>query len=345
MMKNIPFLLLLIGLIGCQSTKKNLSSEPNFKLEIIYTAEELNVRAMEIDGNQLFIATSKGEILKSSLTNDFQLISQKLVDAPKEFPLNFRALAVVNHQPLALTIGSPALLFHDGKIVYEEVHEKAFYDAMTFWNEKEGIAMGDPTDDCLSILITRDGGQNWRKISCEQLPKVIAGEAAFAASDTNITTKGNHAWIASGGMQSRVFHTKDKGKTWTVLEAPIIQGTPTTGIYSIDFYDEKNGFAIGGDYTQPKKDSANKIITTDGGQTWQLIGSDQPPGYRSCVQYFPNSKAKKLLAVGFEGIDFSMDGGKTWKHLSDEGFYTLRFFNESIAYLAGNGKIAKLTFY
>jgi hypothetical protein len=29
------------------------------------------------------------------------------------------------------------------KLVYQENHEKVFFDSMQFWNNKEGIAMGD----------------------------------------------------------------------------------------------------------------------------------------------------------------------------------------------------------
>ncbi len=129
-----------------------------------------------------------------------------------------------------------------------------------------------------------------------------------------------------------------------MYDTPIVHGTETTGIYSIDFYDELNGFAIGGDYTNPEENEANKIVTSDGGKTWQLVAQGQNPGYRSCVQYIPNRKGKELVAVGFNGIDYSNDGGYTWKHLSDEGFYTIRFLNDSVAYAAGKGRISKLKF-
>jgi hypothetical protein len=51
-----------------------------------------------------------------------------------------------------------------------------------------------------------------------------------------------------------------------------------------------------------------------------------------------------LVAVGFDGIDVSNDGGYSWKHISDEGYYTLRFLDDCTAYAAGNGKISKLHF-
>ena len=191
---------------------------------------------------------------------------------------------------------------------------------------------------------TEDGGETWNKLSCDDLPKSLESEAAFAASDTNIAIVGDHTWVATGGKASRVLYSPDKGETWEVFNTPIIQGKETTGIYSIDFYDEQNGFAIGGDYTQPDDNSANKIRTKDGGRTWEIVGSGKEPGYRSCVQYFSERNGRELVVIGFNGIDYSNDGGYTWKHLSDEGFYTLRFLNDSTAYAAGKGRIAKLVF-
>ena len=62
------------------------------------------------------------------------------------------------------------------------------------------------------------------------------------------------------------------------------------------------------------------------------------------MQYVPNSNAMGLVAVGFEGVDYSHDGGNTWVSLSDEGFYSIRFLNDSVAYTAGKGKLCKLSF-
>ena len=62
------------------------------------------------------------------------------------------------------------------------------------------------------------------------------------------------------------------------------------------------------------------------------------------MQYVPNSDAKGLVAIGFEGIDYSSDGGTSWTSLSDEGFYTFRFLNDSVAFAAGKGRIVQLDF-
>ena len=331
---------------------------PNFsKVEIEHLIEDslLNVRALElVDKDGIVYLTSRGE-LGGMMRKDLPFSEE----INKVFPvklkhdsvqLNFRALAATKKKGFGITIGSPALLYsldvdvEKNKILYEETHPKAFYDSMDFWNDEEGIAIGDPTDDCMSIIITRDGGNSWTKLSCDDLPKAKDGEAAFAASDTNIAIVGDHTWVATGGKVSRVLYSPDKGLTWEVFETPIIQGKETTGMYSIDFYDEQNGFAIGGDYTKADDKLANKIRTNDGGRTWEVVSDGEGPGYRSCVQYVPNGNAKALVAIGFKGIDYSNDAGNTWKHLSDEGYYTIRFLNDSVAYAAGNRRVSKLTF-
>ena len=246
-----------------------------------------------------------------------------------------------------LSVESPALLYKTGEqgkmeLVYTESGEGVFYDSMAFWNDLEGIAVGDTVDGCLSIIITRDRGKTWGKLSCSELPEGIEGEGAFAASNSNIVTKGDKVWI--GTTAGRVYFSGDKGATWSIQQTPIVSAEPTQGIYSMDFFDEEVGFAIGGDYTQPESNVANKIKTTDGGQTWQLIADGEEPGYKSCVQFVPNSEGKGLVAIGFTGISYSFNGGETWRELSEEPFFTLRFLNDSTAYAAGSKRIARLDF-
>ena len=354
MVRFIVVCFLLIGFSSCKSEEplktRNFS---NVEIEILLKDSLLNVRALEIipqiDG--AFFLCSKGFGGSISRIDSEKSLFETEVIYPIEIiedDINFRSFGQTSKAGFGLGIESPSLLYKIGgdetTLVYQEAHPKAFYDSMDFWNDQEGIAIGDPTDDCMSIIITRDGGETWTKLSCNDLPKAKEGEAAFAASDTNISIVGDHTWVATGGKASRILYSPDKGKTWRIYDTPIIQGTATTGIYSLDFYDEQNGFAIGGDYTKPNDTLNNKIRTSDGGKTWQVVANAKGPGYRSCVQYIPNSDGKELVAIGFKGIDYSNDAGDSWTHLSDEGFYTIRFLNDSVAYAAGKRRISKLTF-
>lgn len=345
-MKIIVLLLVFSSIISCKKEEdKQLKSITSVTVEDIYTDSTLSIRAIELlNDNSLAFAANNGTFgLYNPKTNRWMTSVQK-VDS---LNLQFRAVAHTSTDFFMLSVENPALLFKTGddgmmELVYKEVHDKVFYDAMTFWNDLEGIAVGDPTDECMSIIITRDGGNSWNKLPCSQLPAANEGEAAFAASNTNIAAVDNHTWIATGGKSSRILYSLDKGETWEVFQTPIVQGEATTGIYSIDFYDDKHGFAIGGDYTKPESGVSNKIVTSNGGKTWTLVADAKEPGYRSCVQYVPNSNAQSLVVVGPTGIDVSNDKGNSWKHLSDESFHTLRFLNDSVAYAAGNGRISKL---
>ena len=246
-----------------------------------------------------------------------------------------------------MSIGNPALLYKisngAASLQYFEAHEKVFYDALTFFEDNtHGIAVGDPTENCASILITEDSGATWHKISCENLPEFSEGEAFFAASNTNIKTIGSTVWIASGGSKARVLKSTDYGKTWQIFETPIIQGTGPQGIYSIDFYNENNGIIIGGDYSEPSENKANKAITTDGGKTWTLVADKENPNYKSCVQYVPNTNGQEVFAVGKTGISFSNNGGITWKEVSKDAYYAIQFLDKNTAWLSGHEKVGKL---
>lgn len=341
-MKYLFAFTLLILIVSCSEEVKYTPFN-SVKVETIYE-DSLSIRAIEIVGSSLAIGANNGFIGTIDLTSGKVFAKNQKYDSIMP---EFRAIAHTSKDVFVLSVGNPALLYKTGdngklELVYKEEDEKVFYDAMTFWNDKEGIAIGDSMNGCLSIITTRDGGQTWIKQDCASLPKGIEGEGAFAASNTNIKIIGDKSWVAT--TNGRIFYSDDKGKSWAVEQTPIIHEEATQGIYSVDFYNETLGFAIGGDYTKPDNNKANKIITKDGGKTWSLIADGVAPDYKSCVQFVPNSGGKGIVAVGFTGISYSSNMGATWKQLSEEGFFTIRFKNDSVAYAAGKGRVSKLIF-
>ncbi|MEQ6124008.1 oxidoreductase [Pseudotenacibaculum sp. MALMAid0570] len=311
-----------------------------------YTIDSTSIRAIyAADSNSLYYVGSKGDIGKT--TDGGKTWNKQFVTYQDSIVPHFRSMASNGSILYALSIGNPALLYQvnsgNPKIVYKEEHEKVFYDSMKFFDELNGIAMGDPTEDCLSIILTSDGGKTWRKIPCDKLPKTDDGEAAFAASNTNIAVLGETAWIVTGGTKARLFKTTDLGKTWSVFDTPIVQGDGPQGIYSVDFIDENNGIIFGGNYSKEEENTANKAVTIDGGKTWSLVANGQYPNYKSCVQYVPDTDGKEIFAVGKTGVSYSNDGGYTWKEVSKEGYYVIQFVDRNTAWLAGNQKIGKLT--
>jgi len=342
MKKYLLFSVIGFIVLSCQDQQQT-HNYSTVMLEPVFQ-DSVSIRAIEfLDKQTLAFAGSSG--MYGTVDVSSGKVRTNIMQYDTIIP-QFRAVAHTTTDFFMLSIQSPALLYKTGdsgkmELVYKEQGEGVFYDAMKFWNDKEGIAVGDTVNGCFSIIITRDGGHTWNKLSCSVLPEAIEGEGAFAASDTNIKTVGDRTWIAT---TKRILFSPDKGKTWEAFETPILNKGEAEGIYSIDFWDENLGIAMGGDYTNPEGNTANKAITKDGGKTWTLIADGQNPQYKSCTQFVPNSAGKEIVALGFTGISYSSDTGKTWLQLSDKSFYTIRFLNDSIAYAAGKNRISKLTF-
>jgi photosystem II stability/assembly factor-like uncharacterized protein len=250
---------------------------------------------------------------------------------------------------VVIAVDAPAYILKttDGgeswKIVYENKTIGMFLDAMEFWNEISGIVIGDPIGGKVFVARTFDGGNTWKDIPDNYRPVADSGEAFFAASGTNVRALDrDESVLVSGGTRSRMY-VRDKK-----IDLPILQGRETTGANSIAVLDNnklKGGstmIIVGGDFSNPRSDSLNCFFTDNHGKTWKAPKTP-PHGYRSCVEYLSK---KQLVTCGPTGVDYSLDGGNTWKLISKEGFHVCRIAkNGAAVYLAGaNGKIAKLVY-
>ncbi|RPJ75124.1 MAG: hypothetical protein EHM24_04850 [Acidobacteria bacterium] len=221
---------------------------------------------------------------------------------------------------------------------------KAFYDAIAFWDVNNGIAVGDPVDGRFTVVRTNDGGATWTTVDPAGMPPALEGDGAFAASGTILVTLGrNDAWFGSGGgARARVFHTRNRGTTWTVAETPVAAGTASAGVFSIAFFDQSHGIAAGGDYRKEREPGDNVALSSDGGATWTLPAA-RLRSFRSAVAYVPSGRGETLLAVGPGGSDISRDGGRTWSPVGDEGFHALGIAPDGTAWAVGEkGAVGKL---
>ncbi len=221
---------------------------------------------------------------------------------------------------------------------FKNSDREGFLDAIAFWDEQHGLALGDPVKGYFQLLATEDGGAHWKPLPREHLPPALPHEGAFAASGTCLVAHGaKDVWFGTGGAKTaRVFHSKDRGRHWSVSDTPIMAGVESAGIFSLAFRDREHGLIVGGDYRKPNAKGVTAAVTSDGGKTWTRLDPTLP--YRSCVAWAKD----RWVVVGTSGSDVSLDNGATWKQLDHKNYNSVAFTATGEGWAVGpGGRIAK----
>jgi len=230
-----------------------------------------------------------------------------------------------------------------------ETDELSFLDGFDFWDEKRGIAYGDPLGDGrFRILVTVDGGATWAPGATGPLA-LESGEAAFAASGTGIRALGSQdAAFVTGASdaRARLWSTSDFCATWEVVDLPMPAPKPSAGAFSAAWHRSGAGVVVGGDFLARETGGAqNAAWTEDHGATWHqpAVG---PRGQRAGSTCVPagGGEGTNFLATGQTGTDISIDGGRTWSPFSEMGFHCVESSSvDGTVWFAGpGGKVARL---
>lgn len=218
-----------------------------------------------------------------------------------------------------------------------------FLDCIDFWDEEKGIAYGDAIDSYPYILLTEDGGKSWSRADSTNMPLAGKGEGGFAASGTCVTTAPNgKAWIATGaGGNCRFLLTEDYGKTWTAVPSPLVKGD-AAGNTSVTF-DGDLGIVTGGDLLQSNEYTNNCAFSQDGGQSWSLTQRPKTKGAFYGSALAETDKQMIAFVSGPNGIDFTMDMGKTWQTLDSLNYWAI-CMKKDFGYATGtDGKILRIS--
>lgn len=339
-------ILISMALFSCSNPKSIKSA----KWEIQSYGKKASVRAIHAVNDQICWLSGSGGTFAYTIDAGKNWTSDTIPGATK---LEFRDIhAFDKNTIITLSIGpgnnSRMYKTKDAgktwKMVFKNEIEKAFFDAFDFWDDKNGITMSDAVDGKLVIFTTKDAGENWTQVDPNLIPDALENEGSFAASGTNlIIHPGGHVWIGGSTSPSRVYYSSDYGKSWNVYDTPIQSEAPSAGIFSLAFYDEKMGIAVGGNYSEKENTDRCVIITKDGGKSWHLPKNPNALEFRSCVRFVPGSK--NAFAVGRTGSSFTNDFGQSWTTFDDVTYYTMSFApNSDVAWAAGpNGNVARLS--
>lgn len=336
----------MFAFVGMAASAQQIES-----LETIFN-DKISIRAIELYDQKVWYSGTDSKFGFVDLKNT---ANQKQI-ALSEKKLQFRTLAQDKKAFYAVNIESPAEFFRIDKKdfniinIYTDTLKTAFYDSFVYADEEMGLALSDPDKDhhmrLEMVLMSARSIYDFNETRTKDKNKFIKfneGEAAFAASNTNIATYKTKFWVATGGKVSRIIKGDFASLESSVYNTPFIQGESSQGIYSIDFYEDKFGIAVGGDYTRQEANVNNIATTNDGGKTWQIQASGKNAGYTTCVKIKPGSKGKEMISVGDRHISYSSDFGKTWTKISDEkNLYACEWVDQHTVVFAGKDRIVKI---
>jgi photosystem II stability/assembly factor-like uncharacterized protein len=227
-------------------------------------------------------------------------------------------------------------------LTWQASDTSVFLDAIDFWDDRNGVALGDPIAGRFLVLLTRDGGDTWRVAPVQERPPTREGEAAFAASGSSLVVdSAGGVWIGSGGRAARLFYSPDRSRTWITFDSPFRQGSPSQGIFGLAAF-EGRIYGVGGDYQHADSIAGNaSVFSGDSTREWLPRASPPPRGYRSGVAAARARGGVVLLAVGPSGTDLSSDGGRSWTPFDPTGFHAVRASADGVFFASGsNGRIA-----
>lgn len=129
-----------------------------------------------------------------------------------------------------------------------------FFNGVYFFNDKDGVALGDPMNGQFGIVATSNGGNNWTPA-----PSIasLTGEGGFVGSHCIF---GDRVWF--GTSKGRVLRGRDFGKNWS---SSVVDDNGF--ILDVAFQNNNNGIAI---YNNRSKYGTDVLLakSNDGGLNW-----------------------------------------------------------------------------
>jgi subtilisin family serine protease/photosystem II stability/assembly factor-like uncharacterized protein len=172
-----------------------------------------------------------------------------------------------------------------------------------FFDNNNGIFLGNPLMNVWGIAKTTDGGSTWTVVPNVPDPldreKQISGSAQFNGSDI---------WF--GTTMGRIFYSSDQGNTWSVQTV----SADAKPVALLSYIDKNRGMAVCHNSLEQTKNEATLMFTNDGGQTWtqsqtDISENDLYPIYCFSV---PGSGSQIMLSQSGR-VSSSIDNGNTFK--------------------------------
>lgn len=176
-----------------------------------------------------------------------------------------------------------------------------FVNGIHFFDDQNGVVLGDPLNGRWGIGTTTNGGASWEAIATP----VSLGKAAEVGWNNAYASVGDTIWF--GTNNSRIYYSTDRGATWG------FGTTPTVNSFSVAFANGNDGLAT---FNQGSDGTGVPMIalSRDGGKTWDPTTLPFNGALPQSVTFVPGTtRAFVATQVGiFETSDF----GASWKQMA-----------------------------
>lgn len=329
-------------------TLSSLVNSQNFWTEVNNIFTDPNIYAGEIsivDANVVWVnGTNNGQFTGSQVymwakSEDAGLTwSSGMYNLPNAYITGIKALSARTAY-ISTYILNPTLTVKTG--VYKTIDSgqnwvlqttnlfnspESFVNFVEFWNENDGVAIGDPVNGVFEIYTTNNGGINWNLVPTANIPTSLPIEFAYPQIYDVVN---NTMWF--GTSKGRIYKSSDKGLTWTVTQTPLSDFANLGGSSLYDYADFAFKNETEGLLTRSYETFSNNIIvytqwlTIDGGTTWiEEFPTGENRGYR--VDYVPgtnNTYFEYGLNEGVSGLSdrgssYTTDGGLNFIDLNTD---------------------------
>ena len=93
----------------------------------------------------------------------------------------------------------------------------SFPSLVHFWNDNDGVTIGDPTNGYFEIYVTSNGGSLWTRVPSS--PALVPLDAEEYLISNNFTVTENTIWVMT--TFGRILKSTDKGISWTISQSPL----------------------------------------------------------------------------------------------------------------------------
>jgi hypothetical protein len=190
-------------------------------------------------------------------------------------------------------------------------NSSSFPNTIHFFDQNNGVAMGDPVEGYFEIYTTTNGGINWVRVPESNIPTPLAGEIGLVNEHSYYN---DSYWFTT--FEKRVFRSTDRGYTWTCSQLPL---SNITFAPSVAFHDELNGLAA-----SMNGDENITCKTSDGGNTWVYNSVPNWISGLGSITYIRSTQSTYAMnSTSWNGnelaamILISNDDGLTWDRMDE----------------------------